>query len=313
MDYDGAGRLDKDAKKALVYDGYDQLTSVTDNGAALVSHAYGYDGLRTYTKGAGNTEQYWFASDDTLQPGGTTRWHYVKVGDRLVARLAFSHPTSTVAFPPVGATVAWWHYVVQASNGANCNSAYSREKVCGGGTYCDDFESGAAPNWTVSNGTFATALSGSNYVYKQTQTGSTTAGRYAYKASSTANYTVQALVRVNQFGNTTSSSRAGVAARYSNSTTSYTFGLAGNNTLTLQKGYATAITNCAAISFTVTTGTWYALKIVVSGTSIKTYVNGALKHSCTDSGVTAANSASLFTGSGGTPGTLADFDDVFIY
>ncbi len=107
-EYDGAGRMHKDGKRTLAYDGYDQLTSVTDNGAALVSHAYGYDGLRTYTKGAGNAEQYWFTSDDTLQPGGTTRWHYVKVGDRLVARQSFSHPSSTVAFPPAGATVAWW-------------------------------------------------------------------------------------------------------------------------------------------------------------------------------------------------------------
>jgi RHS repeat-associated protein len=106
--YDGAGRLNKDAKKVLAYDGYDQLTSVTDNGAALVSHAYGYDGLRTYTKGSGNSEQYWFDSDDTLQPGGATRWHYVKVGDRLVARLSFTHPTTTPAFPPAGASVAWW-------------------------------------------------------------------------------------------------------------------------------------------------------------------------------------------------------------
>jgi sucrose-6-phosphate hydrolase SacC (GH32 family) len=128
-----------------------------------------------------------------------------------------------------------------------------------------------------------------------------------------ANYTVQAAVRVAQFGNATSSSRAGVAARYSGSTASYTFGLAGNNTLTLQRGYSTAITNCAAIAFTVSTNTWYTLKIVVSGTSIKTYVNGTFKHSCTDSTISAANSAALFTGSGGTPGTLADFDDVFIY
>jgi len=29
-------------------------------------------------------------------------------------------------------------------------------------------------------------------------------------------------------------------------------------------------------------------------------VNGTLKHSCTDSTITAANSAGLFTGSGGT-------------
>jgi RHS repeat-associated protein len=105
--YDGAGRMDMDGKKNLVYDGYDQLTSVTDNGAALVSHTYGYDGLRNYTRGAGNSGQYWFASDDTLLPGGT-RWHYVSVGDRLVARQKFSHPSGNVAFPPAGARVAWW-------------------------------------------------------------------------------------------------------------------------------------------------------------------------------------------------------------
>jgi fibronectin type 3 domain-containing protein len=222
--------------------------------------------------------------------------------------------TASTSFANTGLTNGvLYYYVVQASNGAACNSGYSREKACGGGTYCDDFESGAAPNWTVSNGTFAVSLASGNYVYQQTQTGSTTAGRYAYKTSSVANYTVQARVRVTQFGNATSSSRAGVAARYNNATTSYTFGLAGNNTLTLQKGYATAISNCAAIAFTVGSNTWYTLKIVVSGTSLKTYVDGVLKHSCTDSGVTAANKASLFTGSGGTPGTLADFDDVLIY
>jgi len=47
-------------------------------------------------------------------------------------------------------------------------------------------------------------------------------------------------------------------------------------------------------------------------TSIKTYVDGVLKRSCTDSGVSAASSAALFTGGGGTAGTLADFDDAFV-
>ena len=80
-----------------------------------------------------------------------------------------------------------------------------------------------------------------------------------------------------------------------------------------QTGYATSLASCAAIAFTVSTNTWYTLKIVVSGTSIKTYVDGVLKHSCTDSGVGTANSAALFTGSGETAGTLADFDDAFVY
>jgi hypothetical protein len=262
----------------------------------------------TATAGADQVSLSW-----TAPSGGAASYTVLRSTTKGSGYTSLGTTTSTSLVNTGLTNGVLYYYVVQASNGATCNSVYSREKACGGGTYCDDFESGAAPNWTVSNGTFATSLSSGNYVYKQTQTGSTTAGRYAYKASSTANYTVQALVRVSQFGDTTSSSRAGVAARYSNSTTSYTFGLAGNNTLVLQKGYATSIANCAAIAFTASTGTWYTLKIVVSGTSIKTYVDGVLKHSCTDSGVSAANSAALFTGSGGTAGTLADFDDVFVY
>jgi hypothetical protein len=262
----------------------------------------------TATAASGKVTLAW-----TAPTGGAASYTILRSTTKGSGYAAIGTTTST-SFADSGLTNGvLYYYVVQASNGAACTSAYSREKACGGGSYCDDFESGAAPNWTVSNGTFATALSSGNYVYKQTQTGTATAGRYAYKAASTANYTVQARVRVNQFGSAANTSRAGVAARYSNSTTSYSFGLAGNNTLVLQKGYATAITNCAAISFTASVGTWYTLKIVVSGTSIKTYVDGVLKHSCTDSGVTAANSAALFTGSGSTPGTLADFDDVFVY
>jgi len=163
-----------------------------------------------------------------------------------------------------------YYYVVQASNGASCNSVNSREKVCGGGIYCDDFESGTAPNWTVSNGPSQRPCRATTTCTSRPRPGAPRLADTRTRLSSTANYTVQAAVRVTQFGDTTSSSRAGVAARYSNSTTSYTFGLAGNNTLTLQKGYATAITNCAAIAFTVSLNTWYTLKIVVSGTSIKT-------------------------------------------
>lgn len=100
FDYDGAGRVTREADKILTYDGYDQLTQVQKPaGTTLVSHAYGFDGLRTFTKAAG-IEQRWFSSNYTLrtpQPGTAERWHYVSVGDRLVARLKFANQTSPLA------------------------------------------------------------------------------------------------------------------------------------------------------------------------------------------------------------------------
>ena len=98
FDYDGAGRLTRDGAKRLAYDGYDQLTRVQGaGGAELVTHAYGYDGQRTYTKGGGS-EQFWFSPEYTLVKGARTeRWHYVSIGDRLVARLTMSASSATVA------------------------------------------------------------------------------------------------------------------------------------------------------------------------------------------------------------------------
>jgi RHS repeat-associated protein len=91
--YDGAGRMTHETSstgsKVLSYDGYDQLLSVTLPGGGLMKAAYGYDGLRTYSNGK-EGEQFWFTAAYTLAPTAK-RWHYVSVGDRLVARLTFDN------------------------------------------------------------------------------------------------------------------------------------------------------------------------------------------------------------------------------
>jgi RHS repeat-associated protein len=93
--YDGAGRMRRDSKKTLNYDGYDQLVSVFEDGnsTALIASGYGYDGQRTYTKGRSEAQaQYWFTPAYTRMPDGTRR-HFVTVGDRLVAQLTFDGAT----------------------------------------------------------------------------------------------------------------------------------------------------------------------------------------------------------------------------
>jgi RHS repeat-associated protein len=102
--YDGAGRQTRDGDAELVYDGYDQLREVRprpgagttprfNDGKPVVAqrHTYGYDGLRTSTVVAPGTAQariqYWFSDDYTERADGR-RDHYLRVGDRLVARVS---------------------------------------------------------------------------------------------------------------------------------------------------------------------------------------------------------------------------------
>lgn len=83
--------------KTLSYDGYDQLLSVALPGAPSMTAAYGYDGLRTTSQGKEGT-QYWFTAAYTLAPTAPAkRWHYVNVGDRLVARLTFDNISGSLA------------------------------------------------------------------------------------------------------------------------------------------------------------------------------------------------------------------------
>jgi RHS repeat-associated protein len=102
FEYDGAGRLHKDGARTLIYDPHDQLTRVEQpEGTLLEKNAYGYDGLRTFTDRGGTDQQFWFSAAHTLK--GNTRFHYLRVGERVVARLAFTN--SNTATIPSAATL----------------------------------------------------------------------------------------------------------------------------------------------------------------------------------------------------------------
>jgi RHS repeat-associated protein len=94
FDYDGAGRMTRQGAMSLEYNGFDQLVRVRGlDGGGVVEHAYGYDGLRVVTRSPAGTSQLWFSRDVAQNPDGT-REHYVRLGDRLIARIT-AHPSAT--------------------------------------------------------------------------------------------------------------------------------------------------------------------------------------------------------------------------
>jgi RHS repeat-associated protein len=102
FDYDKAGRIKRQDTQVMTYDAYDRLVKVEKPaGTTLVSHGYGYEGLRTSSTGGGLTQR-WFSPLYTLH--GSERWHYVTAGDRLVAKLVF--PNSVTTLVPGGMTAA---------------------------------------------------------------------------------------------------------------------------------------------------------------------------------------------------------------
>jgi RHS repeat-associated protein len=106
--YDTGGRLVRDRGAALAYDAFDQLVAVTPVAgatsgvpAAPLAHTYGFDGLRTSTTqspgASGAAVQLWFTQDYTEHGGA--REHYVRVGDRIVAKLTLAPPAGGAAGP----------------------------------------------------------------------------------------------------------------------------------------------------------------------------------------------------------------------
>jgi RHS repeat-associated protein len=94
-------------------------------GAPIVRHGYGYEGLRTSTRGsAAAGSQVWFSAAHSLvRRGGTAeRWHYVSVGNRVVARLTFP---DAVATPSAAGLVATTFRRLEPLSPALCQGAFA--------------------------------------------------------------------------------------------------------------------------------------------------------------------------------------------
>lgn len=168
--------------------------------------------------------------------------------------------------------------------------------------FSDNFESGNSNNWTSTTGTWAVVKDGNSYVYSQTSTseGRTSAGNAAW-----TNYAAQADVKVEDFNGT---NRTYVAGRYKDGNNYYAASLynSGGGKLEIRKKVGGSSSTLVTKNYPLSTGVWYNVKLELSGSTIKMYVNNTLELTATDSSLTAG-AVGFLTGK-----TLAKFDNVSV-
>ena len=98
--YDGAGRQIQHAGEQLTYDALSHLTRVDGVAGGAVVHQYGYDGNRVSTSSVSG-ETTWFITPNVVVRG-SERDHYVRIGDRQIAKITTSDPQAVTARAPVG-------------------------------------------------------------------------------------------------------------------------------------------------------------------------------------------------------------------
>ncbi|GIE75163.1 silent information regulator protein Sir2 [Actinoplanes philippinensis] len=165
-----------------------------------------------------------------------------------------------------------------------------------------DFESGSTGGWSKSGGTWSVASDGTS-VLQQSDTGSERARQFAGNTSWT-NYSVQARVKATAFG-----SSAGVVAltgRAAGSTKMYRLSLTGANRVQLETMNGSAVTVLGSLAQTISTSTYYTLKLSFNGTTISGSVNGTSVGSATDSTITAGRIGLL------TEYAAGRFDDIVV-
>ncbi len=153
-----------------------------------------------------------------------------------------------------------------------------------------DFENGSTSGWSKSGGTWSIVTDGSRAL-DQSNAGTDRAREFA-GSTGWANYSVQASVKATAFG---SGGLVALAARVTSATKMYRLALTGANQIQLQSMNGSSIAVLASRSTTVSTNTWYTLRIDTNGSTISGYVNGTLIGSASDSSY-ASGQIGLFTG-----------------
>nr|MDT0659624.1 pectate lyase [Micromonospora sp. DSM 115978] len=167
--------------------------------------------------------------------------------------------------------------------------------------YADDFEDGNHNGWSSSGGSWRVETDGTR-VLRQNSTSAD--ARVRTGQSSWADYTVTARVKPTAFNGT--GRFAAVLARAQSSGSYYYLGVGNDNTVVLGKLFGGTYTTLDRAPLTVTAGTWYTLRLQVSGTSLSGHVDGGAEVSASD--------AQFGTGQAGLAGryTAASFDDVTV-
>ncbi|WP_235886338.1 family 16 glycoside hydrolase [Paenibacillus cymbidii] len=158
--------------------------------------------------------------------------------------------------------------------------------------FLDDFEAystGAYPpsNWSNPNGNGPwTVENGYSHVLQQSGTGLSQYFFVTAGSSSWTDYEVSA--RVKPTGNS-----AGVFGRYQ-STNTYYMARIDTSQVALYKIIGGTVTLLASASYPFSTSSWYNIKLSMHGSSLKVYLNGALKLTATDAALSTGRIA-LYT------------------
>ncbi|GAA0576545.1 hypothetical protein GCM10010172_71660 [Paractinoplanes ferrugineus] len=165
-----------------------------------------------------------------------------------------------------------------------------------------DFENGSTSGWSKSGGTWSIVSDGTR-VLQQSDATSERARDFAGQTSWT-NYSVQARVKATSFA-----SGAGVvaiAARAAGATKMYRLSLTASNKVQLEAMNGSAVTVLGSLAQTISTSTFYTLKLSVNGTTISGTVNGTSVGSASDSTISSGRIGLL------TEHAAGRFDDLVV-
>ncbi len=173
----------------------------------------------------------------------------------------------------------------------------------------DDFEDGDAAGWFATDGTWSIVGDGGNNVYEQ----SSTLDQFMASAAgngSWADVVIEADVKVLSFGDSSTSTLAGVYARFLGISNHYYLALRGDQKIAIRKkvndSNSTVGTPTAAA--VIDTGNWYHLKFSVIGSTLSAELDGAPILSFEDTDITGSGPVAV-----GTDFTTAQFDNVVVY
>ena len=198
--------------------------------------------------------------------------------------------------------------------GGNAGRGGAGGASCAGHVLCDDFEDGNANGWSPSGGTWSVVTDGTRVYQGGNGSSMSLAGQAGW-----TDQTLTARVKVVQFGGTSTSYRAGIVARATDSSNLYVFAIDASGALRLLKGTSSPSgTGATGTCGKVTPGagalpnTWYTMQIKVAGTggdvTITTFLDGTMIHDC------HTTLSTLPSGAIGTyvygPNTIAEFDDI---
>jgi pectate lyase len=143
----------------------------------------------------------------------------------------------------------------------------------------DNFQDGNSSGWSTSGGSWSVVTDGT-LAYRQANNGSENARAFNGNTGWT-NYQVQARVKPLSFNG--SNRLVGIAARVNSNTRMYRLALTNNNRAELQAVNGSQIAVIGSAALTVSTGTFYTLRIEVNGSTIRGFVNGTQVGSGTNS------------------------------